>query len=169
MTSEVHRAKEELRVVATRALPLLDLTGLGDDDTAEDIEALCAAAVTPIGSVAAVCVWPQFVELARRSLTHDSRVLVASVANFPEGRSDPISAAADGLAIVESGADEVDVVFPWRSLAAGDESAGARLVREVRSAARIALGEGADFLSTSTGTTPTSAGPDASSGAPSVR
>ena len=42
--------------VAARALPLLDLTSLNDDDTDERIAALCDRAVTQAGSVAAVCI-----------------------------------------------------------------------------------------------------------------
>ena len=170
--------------VAARTLPLVDLTRLGDDDTPADIDRLCAAATTPAGPVAAVCVWPRFVDQSRRALS-DSGIGIASVANFPEGEPDPDRAAADTTRILQDGGDEVDVVFPWRRLAAGDEGAGRRLVAATRAAAgthtlkitletgeladadliaraaEIALDEGADFLKTSTGKTATSATPDA--------
>jgi len=43
------------QTLARRLLGLLDLTSLGEDDTAQRIEALCARAVGPQGRVAAVC------------------------------------------------------------------------------------------------------------------
>ena len=43
-------------VAARRALPLVDLTSLDDDDDERTIAALCGRAVTPAGPVAAVCV-----------------------------------------------------------------------------------------------------------------
>lgn len=45
----------------------LDLTSLGDHDTEYRIEDLCAKADTPYGHVAAVCIWPQFIPLAKRN------------------------------------------------------------------------------------------------------
>ena len=46
----------------------LDLTSLGEHDTEYQIEDLCARAETPYGHVAAVCIWPQFVALAKKKL-----------------------------------------------------------------------------------------------------
>lgn len=46
----------------------LDLTSLGDHDTEYRIEDLCAKADTPYGHVAAVCIWPQFIPLAKKKL-----------------------------------------------------------------------------------------------------
>ena len=39
---------------------LLDLTNLNDDCDQAAIETLCAQVITPVGNVAAVCVWPDF-------------------------------------------------------------------------------------------------------------
>ena len=178
---------ERLRArVAARSLPLLDLTSLGDDDTEADVDELARAAGTPHGPVAAVCVWPRFISTARRRLDETgANVGVASVANFPDGDPDPERAASDTIAVLDAGGDEIDVVFPWRSLIDGDELAGHRVVAAARAAAgshtlkviletgelaeadliaragAIALDEGADFLKTSTGKTATSATPDA--------
>ena len=170
--------------VAGRALGLLDLTSLGVDDTADDIDTLCAAARTPHGPVAAVCVWPRFVARAVDQLA-DSGVRVCAVANFPAGDDDVERAVAEARAIVDQGGHEVDVVVPWRAFAEGSTGVVERLVAGVRaelpesivlkailetgeidpslvaSVAREALDGGADFLKTSTGKTATSATPEA--------
>jgi deoxyribose-phosphate aldolase len=161
------------------ALACLDLTSLNDEDTEADVTALCQRASGAFGAVAAVCVWPRFARLACDRVPPGVRV--AAVANFPDGSNDIERTRRDVDAIVRCGAHEVDVVLPWRAILAGDEAACAALLRAVRrdsegltlkviletgelhdparieQAARIALGEGADFLKTSSGKTPVSA------------
>lgn len=117
--------------ISQRVLPLIDLTSLGSNDTPAMIEALCDAATTPHGNVAAVCVWPKFVELAVERLT-GTGVPVAAVANFPEGETDIERAVADSCQIVEAGGAEVDVVFPWRALVDGSTGVGTLLVSATR-------------------------------------
>lgn len=176
---------DDARTVAARALPLVDLTSLGSDDTPADIERLCAAAQTPSGPVASVCVWPRFVAQAVEALA-GTTIPVAAVANFPEGDDDDGRAVSDAAAIVAAGGAEVDVVVPWRTLAAGDPAPVERLVAAVRAeigsdvvlkailetgelvereliaeAGVRALAGGADFLKTSTGKTERSATPEA--------
>lgn len=165
------------------ALACLDLTSLNDGDTQADVMRLAERATNAPGRVAALCVWPRFV---RTALAHaPAGVAVAAVANFPEGGSDLQRAVRDTAEIAAAGAQEVDVVLPWRALAAGDEARTAALLRAVRRecegrllkvilesgeletpalialASRIALTEGADFLKTSTGKTPIGATPEA--------
>jgi deoxyribose-phosphate aldolase len=82
-----------LAAIAARALPLVDLTSLGDDDTEAGIAALCEQAVTPAGPVAAVCIWPRFAALAREALA-GTPVRIATVANFPAGSPDAAAARA---------------------------------------------------------------------------
>lgn len=154
-----------------RALAVVDLTRLERPDDAEAIDALAAKAVTGAGRVAAICVYPEWIE---RVL--GPGVPVAAVANFPAGEDDPGRAAREAGEAVEAGAAEVDVVVPWRAFLAGDETAIARTVAAtraaigdgvglkailetgsldgadtVRRAGEQALGAGADFLKTSTG------------------
>jgi deoxyribose-phosphate aldolase len=162
-----------MRRAARGALPCLDLTSLNDADTEADVERLCERAQGRFGAPAAVCVWPRFAALARARLP--GAVAVAAVANFPAGAADAGHAAREAARIVAAGAQEVDVVLPWRVLLAGDERAAAALLAAVRRAcpaatlkviletgmlpdeatvrraARLALAEGADFLKTSTG------------------
>jgi deoxyribose-phosphate aldolase len=154
-----------------RALSVVDLTRLERPDDAAAIDALAAKAVTPAGSVAAICVYPEWIERVR-----DAGVPVAAVANFPAGEDDAELAAREAAGAVEAGAAEVDVVVPWRAFAAGDDQAIERIVAAtraaigeatglkailetgslegpdaIRAAARRALDAGADFLKTSTG------------------
>lgn len=169
------------REAARRALGLVDLTNLDDSCTDADVEQLCARARH--SQVAAVCVWPRFVAEARTHLV-GSGVSVATVVNFPGGDDDP----ADIVSLVErclhDGADEIDVVLPYRRLLAGDEQFVIAVLDTVRArvpadkhmkviletgelveadliarAARLAIAHGADFIKTSTGKTATSADP----------
>lgn len=171
--------------VAMQTLPLIDLTLLGDDDTTAEIDALCANATTPFGTVAAVCVWPRFVARACENLA-PTDLPVAGVANFPLGDDDPALAVEDALSIVAAGGREVDVVYPWRSLQRSSQPPASGLVAQVRAAipesivlkviletgeladhelirlaALDSIESGADFLKTSTGKTARSATPDA--------
>jgi deoxyribose-phosphate aldolase len=148
------------------ALACLDLTSLNDGDTEADVARLCRRATGPFGSTAAVCVWPRLAAFARRELPPE--VAVAAVANFPD--ADLARAVADARAIVDAGAQEVDVVIPYRQLDAAPAllaavrraCEGLRLkviletgeladAQQVALACRIALEAGADFLKTSTG------------------
>jgi deoxyribose-phosphate aldolase len=154
-----------------RTLSLVDLTRLERPDDAEAIDALAAKAATDAGRVAAICVYPEWIE---RVL--DTGVPVAAVANFPAGEDDADLAAREAAGAVEAGASEVDVVVPWRAFAAGDGDAVERVVAAtrraigdgvalkailetgsldgpdaIRAAGERALGAGADFLKTSTG------------------
>ncbi|MCE8035037.1 deoxyribose-phosphate aldolase [Billgrantia tianxiuensis] len=168
----------ELQQAARQALALMDLTSLNEDDSDAVIRELCARANTPAGHPAAVCVYPAFVPTAREALTEQGlagKVKVATVTNFPHGEADIERAAAETRAAVASGADEVDVVFPYRALMAGDAEVGRALVaackREcgdavlkviletgelkeaglIDRAGMLAIDGGADFLKTSTG------------------
>ncbi|MED5295016.1 MAG: deoxyribose-phosphate aldolase [Pseudomonadota bacterium] len=176
------------QLVARQALSLMDLTSLNDDDTDAVVEALCQRAKTPLGNVAAVCVYPQFVVPARRALTAHNlsgQVKIATVTNFPHGGDDIMAAARATREAVASGADEVDVVFPYRALLAGDDAIGQELVEMckaaasdrtlkviletgelkdpalIRRASEQAIAGGADFLKTSTGKVTVNATPEA--------
>ncbi|GHA05261.1 deoxyribose-phosphate aldolase [Oceanisphaera arctica] len=167
-----------LKAAARQALSLMDLTSLNDDDTDEKVVALCRQAMTPFGTVAAVCIYPRFIAAARRTLREqgaEERIKVATVINFPHGDDDIERAVRETRAAVVAGADEVDLVFPWRALLAGNEQAGLALVRAckaaggettlkviiesgelktsalIRRAATLAIEGGADFIKTSTG------------------
>ncbi|HUH48298.1 MAG TPA: deoxyribose-phosphate aldolase, partial [Mycoplana sp.] len=62
------------RLVAAKALSLLDLTDLTDNCDAAAIERLCRQAQTPFGHAAAICIWPRFVQQARGLLGQSSPI-----------------------------------------------------------------------------------------------
>ena len=175
---------EDLAAAAQRALGLVDLTSLNADDDDAVVRDLCDRATTPAGRVAGVCVMPAFTSLAAERL-HGTTIRVATVANFPAGDPDPEGAAREVEAAVAAGADEVDVVAPWRSWVDGDQEVAVALVRAcrqacgearlkvileagelpgpdaVRALAADALRGGAHFVKTSTGKLGVGATPEA--------
>jgi len=183
---------EDTPQIAAAVLGLLDLTRLEDDVDDGPVRALCARAGTRFGHPAAVCVYSHFIGAARDALDQaglSGQVAIATVANFPDGGSDLKLALLDAEQGITRGADEVDLVFPWRALLDGNEAAGADLVAEckaicgsrtlkvilesgmltapdadphaVRRAGEIAINAGADFLKTSTGKAAAGASPEA--------
>jgi deoxyribose-phosphate aldolase len=187
--NEVNMAMDPRQVteIARRALAALDLTSLGEDDSPERIETLCASVAGPGGLPAAVCVYPEHIGTARRALARAGAagVRVATVVNFPDGSADAGRAARETRRAVAAGADEVDMVLPWQAVLAGDPATAARLVSvcrqaapgrvlkviletgglgeagAIRRASELALGAGADFIKTSTGKVPVGATPEA--------
>ncbi len=171
--------------LARRALALLDLTDLTDNCSEGAIRDLCTRAAWPGGKVAAVCVWPQFVGLSR-TLLAGSGVKVATVVNFPEGGTDIERTCEDTEEALEDGADEIDLVLPYRAFLSGDADTARAMVEAVRdvtgqgrmlkviletgsypdqdsiaAASRLAIAAGADFIKTSTGKSAVSATPEA--------
>ncbi|CTQ65248.1 deoxyribose-phosphate aldolase [Roseibium alexandrii] len=160
---------------AKRALGLVDLTNLNDDCTAEEITALTNRTVTPYGAVAAVCVWPRFVAQAVRELA-GTGVKVATVVNFPAGGEDTQAVVAETRQAIADGADEIDLVMPYRTFVEGrkgfaeehiiqvkaaiPEPAILKVILEtgeikdpllIHAASNVAIAAGADFIKTSTG------------------
>ena len=70
--------------IARRIVSLMDLTSLNETDDEAAIVRLSGLAVSKAGSVAAVCVWPRFIPVARNAL-RETGVRIAVVTNFPEG------------------------------------------------------------------------------------
>jgi deoxyribose-phosphate aldolase len=172
------------RTATARAIAALDLTNLDDACDAAAVGDLCRRARTPHGPVAAVCLWPRFVTQARRELD-GTPIRIATVVNFPSGEEPLKYPLADTARALADGADEIDLVVPWRRLAAGHPRAVTETVRAVKSAcgpatlkailetgelkdpalvrraADAALEGGADFLKTSTGKVAVNATPEA--------
>jgi deoxyribose-phosphate aldolase len=172
-------------ILARRLISLTDLTSLNESDDAASVHALSLLARSAPVKPAAVCIWARGIPVAVDVL-RGSGIPVCAVANFPSGAADVESAVAETAAAVASGAAEVDVVFPYRALLAGDPRAGLSLVRgcreacaervllkviletgqlagpeNIRLAAEIAVEGGAHFLKTSTGKTQPAATPEA--------
>lgn len=177
----------ELYKVAQRALSLMDLTTLNTDDTEERVINLTTSAQTKFGHTAAICIYPQFIPAAKATLQAQGtlNIKVATVTNFPHGNDDIDVAVAETRAAIELGADEVDVVFPYRALMAGNEKIGFELVNRckqacgskvqlkviievgelktealIKQASRISIEAGADFIKTSTGKVAVNATPE---------
>ena len=100
-------------------LSMIDLTTLEGKDSPEKVRSLCHKAITPwegkmeppLPSVAAVCVYPSLVRVAKRSLD-GSDVCVASVATgFPSGQYPIDVRLNDVTEAVKAGADEIDMVI----------------------------------------------------------
>jgi deoxyribose-phosphate aldolase len=166
--------------LARRALALLDLTDLADDATEEGTRDLCHRAISGPVPVAAVCLWPRFVATARAELG-DGPVRIATVVNFPDGDTPIAPAMRETEEALAAGADEIDLVLPWRAVLAGQTTAATAMVRnvkslcderrlkviletgeypnldKVRTTAELAIAAGADFIKTSTGKTANSA------------
>ena len=106
------------------AISMMDLTTLEGKDTHGKVVALCHKAMRPqatlvdLPSVAAVCVYPNLVAVAKKTLA-GSLVKVASVATgFPAGQV-PLAAKLEDVRLaVAAGADEIDMVID-RAIARG--------------------------------------------------
>ena len=126
----------DLKAAALRALKLMDLTTLNDDDTDAKVISLCHDAKSAVGNTAAICIYPRFIPIAKKTLREQGTpdVRIATVTNFPHGNDDIDIAVAETKAAVAYGADEVDVVFPYRALMAGNEEVGFELVKQCKAA-----------------------------------
>src|SRR3989304_8010273 len=99
------------------ALSMIDLTTLEGKDTEGKVKQMCYKAahlhdeIENLPTVAAVCVYPTFVKIAKQSLK-GTKIKVASVATgFPSGQTTTEVKIADTKFAVDNGADEVDMVI----------------------------------------------------------
>ncbi len=168
---------------ARQMIGLIDLTNLDDHCDTAAIDVLCRSAAEH--QVAAVCVWPDFVAQAVAAVA-GTGVRVATVVNFPTGDERAFAVANLAARSIDDGADEIDVVLPYRAFAAGDLDHCSHVLRSARlatagtahlkviletgelgdselieRASRLAIEHGADFIKTSTGKSPVSATPEA--------
>jgi deoxyribose-phosphate aldolase len=159
---------------------MIDLTTLEGMDTPGKVRMLCRKARQPlvdrsVPPVAAVCVYPSLVKVAKDALT-GSTVKVASVAtSFPSGQTYFEERLHEVEHVVADGADEVDMVINRNAFLSGDYqrvfdeihatkaacgSAHLKVILEtgelgaydqVAKASHLAMDAGADFIKTSTG------------------
>ena len=164
------------------ALNMVDLTTLEGMDTVNKVTQMCYKAqhlhdeFPGLPTVAAVCVYPNFVKIAVDALKGSS-IKVASVATaFPSGHSSLDVKIVDTKMAVDAGAHEVDMVISRGKFHMGDfgfvhdeiaaikqacgKSVRLKVILEtgelgnldnVRLASDIAIAAGADFIKTSTG------------------
>lgn len=174
--------KKESKVEGLKlALSMIDLTTLEGKDTKGKVQQLCYKAMHPhdllkdIPTVAAICVYPTYVGIAKEALK-GSNIQVASVATaFPSGQSKLQVKIDDTKFAVDQGADEIDMVisrgeflvgnyqYVFDEIATIKEACGKAHLKviletgeldtldNVRKASEIAMYAGADFIKTSTG------------------
>jgi len=109
--------QETKRAAIDLAIATMDLTTLEGADTPQRVRSLCARALRPdpsdptVPRVAAVCVYPDMVEVAVEALA-GSGVQVAAVATaFPSGRASLAVRLADTREALAAGATEIDMVI----------------------------------------------------------
>lgn len=162
-------------------LGMVDLTTLEGADNAEKVKQLCKKAVRfdalglGLPNVAAVCVYPTLVGVAKKEL-EGTGIGVASVAGaFPSGQSPLKIRIAEVRYAVDEGADEIDMVISRGRFLEGDynfvfdevaaileacgkahlkvilETGELKTATNIRRASEIAMEAGAHFIKTSTG------------------
>ena len=174
--------KTDSKVAALKlALSMIDLTTLEGQDTPGKVRQLCQKAIhlhdamPGLPHVAAVCVYPTMVGVARETLAGRG-IKGASVATaFPSGQAPLEVRLDDTRRAVEAGADEIDMVISRGAFLAGDyrrvfdeivavkqacgeahlkvilETGELGTLDRVRRASVLAMHAGADFIKTSTG------------------
>ncbi len=174
--------KKEAKVEALKLiLAMIDLTTLEGQDTPGKVRQLCQKAIhlhdamPGLPHVAAVCVYPTMVKVAKEAL-EGYDINVASVATaFPSGQSNLKVKLDDTATAVEAGATEIDMVISRGAFLSGDyryvfdeiravkdacgdahlkvilETGELGTLDRVRKASVLAMHAGADFIKTSTG------------------
>ncbi len=174
--------KKDSKIKALKlALSMIDLTTLEGADTESRVRQLCAKAIhlhegmPDLPHVAAVCVYPTLVRVAKECLK-GTKVKVAAVATaFPSGQAPLDVKLRDTAYAVDQGADEIDMVISRGAFLAGeynkvfDEIAAVKeacrhahlkviletgelgSLDDVRKASEISMRAGGDFIKTSTG------------------
>ena len=174
--------KKESKVEALKMiLSMIDLTTLEGQDTPGKVRQLCQKALhlhnslPDLPHVAAVCVYPTMVGIAKKALgNHDINVCSVATA-FHSGMSQRKIKLEETKMAVKEGADEIDMVisrgaflqgeydYVFDEIAAIKEACGAAHLKviletgelgtldRVRRASVLAMHAGADFIKTSTG------------------
>jgi deoxyribose-phosphate aldolase len=163
------------------ALSMIDLTTLEGADSPGKVKQLCTKAahlhdaLPGLPHVAAVCVYPMLVRIAKDQLAGTGIKIAAVATGFPSGQYPRETKLTDTRFAVAEGADEIDMVISRGHFLAGDyayvfdeiaaikEACGAahlKVILEtgelgtldaVRRASDLAMHAGADFIKTSTG------------------
>lgn len=158
-----------------KLISLIDLTRLEQNDNENCVRSLCQMAKESPTAVAAVCLYPSFIKLAKSELAA-CKIKIATVVNFPRGRDNSASVNAQIKQAIADGADEIDMVMPYYHyfnneaprvadmICAAKQACGPRHLLKVIletgelkqhdliiTASHDAIRAGADFLKTSTG------------------
>ena len=174
--------KKESKVEALKTvLSMIDLTTLEGKDSPGKVKQLSYKAAhlhdqfPDLPSVAAICVYPTMVTVAKSAL-QNTGIKIASVATaFPSGMASLTAKLDEVRTVVEDGADEVDMVISRGKFLRGEydqladeivqvkdacgkahlkvilETGELVTLDNVRLASDLAMNAGADFIKTSTG------------------
>lgn len=172
--------KEEkmTKIIAEDLLKFIDLTSLNDEDTNESILQFLSYSHCKYGHVAAVCVYSKFIPVVLEYINlHKLPINLATVVNFPKGDSDILKVKYDIIDAINAGANEIDIVMPYKELMVGNQKAvqdlismaretcGDRILKVIiesgeldssnliKLASEICLENEVDFIKTSTGKT----------------
>ena len=163
------------------AIRMMDLTTLEGKDTEGKVRALCAKGMRPdptdpgIPSVAAICIYPSHIALAKQALAGSTVKVAAVSTGFPAGQTFTEVKLLETRQAAEAGADEIDMVIDRAAFLEGDyrhvfeeivavkeacgdahlkvilETGELETYDNVRRASVLAMAAGADFIKTSTG------------------
>ncbi len=93
-------------------IPLLDVTNLNPDATEAEISALCHNINKLSKPVAAICVYPSMLPLAKKLIKHP--IAFCTVVNFPLGNLPKLEVRSQIYEALDLGATEIDMVIPYR-------------------------------------------------------
>ncbi len=175
--SDKHITADYLKIM----FGLLDLTSLNTGDNEKGTIEICRKVnefslhFSDVPPVAAICIWPSLVQVARKRLVSGDVSIAAVAGGFPSSQTFEQVKAMEVRLAVEAGAGEIDIVMPVGRFFAGDfagvageiselkRAAGSAHLKviletglfenmdDIRNASLLAMYSGADFIKTSTG------------------
>ena len=172
-------------------LSCIDLTSLRCTDTEEDIMLLANRVnkfddkYPDMKNVAAICIYPNMVEIANDTLEADNVKIACVAGGFPSAQTFTEVKIAETAMAIHAGADEIDIVLPVGKFLSGNyeemcdeigemkDVCGEKTLKviletgallsavNIKKAAILSMYSGADFIKTSTGKETVGATPEA--------
>ncbi len=169
------------KAILRHIFSLIDLTSLNSSDSVSRISSMVEKVnglkekFPELPNVAAICVYPNFVPVIKKSLKAEKVKIASVAASFPSSQTFLDIKLSEVRRVVEEGADEVDIVISLGEFLAGNYdlvSDEIRKIKEIagkshlkviletsaiedlaliRTASFLAMEAGADFIKTSTG------------------
>lgn len=127
----LNTSSPSLQEKASFLLSVLDLTNLNEEDGAHKIEELCHLALSSPVLPKAICIYPEYLDLAKQKLKSSS-IELATVINFPDGGEDDMRVVRETRRALAAGAQEIDLVLPYRALQKGDKDVALKVVKACR-------------------------------------
>jgi len=159
---------------------LIDLTSLNSTDTEDKIINMCLKVngfnkqYPDIPNIAAICIYPSFIKIARQYLNAPGVNIASVSAGFPSSQTFIEIKKRETMMALEAGADEIDIVISIGMFLSGKEKevsseiyqikktmgnrplkvileTGVLNPHQINKASVLAMESGADFIKTSTG------------------